>query len=82
MASSTFIVFCTCKSMSDESSLGSPRMRTPDLKSKPGAGHLPWWSEEDNEDTDKKREATRQSWIKPKVSKPESKPQEVGARLI
>lgn len=70
------------ESMSDESSLGSPRMRTPDLKSKPGAGHLPWWSEEDNEDTNKKREATRQSWIKPKVSKPESKPQEAATAEV
>ena len=55
--------------MSDESSLGSPRMKAPDLK--PRDTQLPWWAEEDDEDENKKREAARQSWIKPKISKPE-----------
>ena len=53
--------------MSDESSMGSPRMKTPDLKSKPARGHMPWWAEEDDEDDGKKREAARQSWMKPKA---------------
>lgn len=57
--------------MSDESSVGSPRMKTPDLKAKPRDAQLPWWAEEDDEDDRKKREAARQSWIKPKTSKPE-----------
>lgn len=59
--------------MSDESSLGSPRMKAPDLKAKPRDTQLPWWAEEDDDDENKKREAARQSWIKPKISKPEVK---------
>ena len=57
--------------MSDESSTGSPRIKAPDLKTKPRDAQLPWWAEEDEEDDNKKREAARQSWIKPKTSKPE-----------
>ena len=61
--------------MSDESSMGSPRMKTPDLKAKP-RGQMPWWAEEDDEDDKKKSEAARQSWMKPKILKPEaSKPE-------
>ena len=62
--------------MSDESSLGSPGIKSPDLKTKSTAGQMPWWAEEDNEEEEHKREATRLSWIKPKVSKPEVKQQE------
>lgn len=54
--------------MSDESSLGSPRIKTPDLKTKPVGDQMPWWAEEDDEDDNDKREATRQSWLKPKKS--------------
>ena len=54
--------------MSDESSLGSPRMKTPDLKAKP-RGQMPWWAEEEDDDDRKKTEAVRQSWLKPKTSK-------------
>ena len=57
--------------MSDESSIGSPRLKAPDLKAKPRDAQLPWWAEEDDGDDNKKREAARQSWIKPKTSKPE-----------
>lgn len=53
--------------MSDESSLGSPRMKTPDLKAKP-RGQMPWWAEEEDDDDRKKTEAVRQSWLKPKTS--------------
>lgn len=52
--------------MSDESSMGSPRIKTPDLKTKPVRDQMPWWAEEDDEDDNDKREATRQSWLKPK----------------
>lgn len=62
------------QSMSDESSIGSPRIKTPDLKTKPVRGQVPWWAEEDDEDDNDKREATRQSWLKPK--KPEAKERE------
>lgn len=64
--------------MSDESSMGSPRMKTSDLKSKPARGHMPWWAEEDGEE-DRKREAARQSWMKPKIRKQEVKQQEPDA---
>ena len=64
--------------MSDESSMGSPRMKTSDLKSKPAQGHMPWWAEEDGEE-DRKREAARQSWMKPKIRKQEVKQQEPDA---
>jgi len=66
------------ESMSDESSMGSPRMKTSDLKSKPAQGHMPWWAEEDGEE-DRKREAARQSWMKPKIRKQEVKQQEPDA---
>lgn len=65
--------------MSDESSMGSPRMKTPDLKTKPRGAQLPWWAEEDDEDDSKKREAARKSWIKPKISEPEVDKQEQDA---
>ena len=65
--------------MSDESSMGSPRMKAPDLKSKPVGGHMPWWAEEDDEEEEKKREAARQSWMKPKISEQEVKQQEQDA---
>ena len=82
-------LFCFCnkhviiawffQSMSDESSMGSPRMKTPGLKSKPVHGNMPWWAEEDDEDEDKRREAARQSWIKPKIPEQEEKKQEPDA---
>ena len=62
--------------MSDESSMGSPRIKTPELKTKSTAGQMPWWAEEDNEEEEQKREATRLSWIKPKASKTEVREQE------
>ena len=62
--------------MSDESSMGSPRIKTPELKTKSAAGQMPWWAEEDNEEEEQKREATRLSWIKPKTSKTEVRQQE------
>ena len=65
--------------MSDESSMGSPRIKTSDLKLNPARGHMPWWAEEDDEDDNKKREATRQSWLKPKISEQEVKDQEPDA---
>ena len=40
------------KSLSDESSVGSPRHRTPSLKSTAGEGikgMRPWWAEEEGE---------------------------------
>jgi len=64
------------ESMSDESSMGSPRIKTPELKTKSTAGQMPWWAEEDNEEEEQKREATRLSWIKPKASKTEVREQE------
>lgn len=64
------------ESMSDESSMGSPRIKTPELKTKSTAGQMPWWAEEDNQEEEQKREATRLSWIKPKASKTEATQQE------
>ena len=55
--------------------MGSPRMKTPDLKAKSRV-QMPWWAEEDNDNDDKKREAARQSWIKPKIPEPEINKQE------
>jgi len=53
-------------------------MKTSDLKTKPAQGHMPWWAEEDDEE-DRKREAARQSWMKPKITKQEVKQQEPDA---
>ena len=59
--------------------MGSPRMKTPDLKAKSKGAPLPWWAEEGDEDDGKKREAARQSWIKPKMSEPEVNKRETDA---
>ena len=67
------------QSMSDESSMGSPHMKTPVLKSKSARGSMPWWAEEDDEDEHKKREAARQSWMKPKIPEQEVKSKEPDA---
>ena len=67
------------QSMSDESSMGSPRMKTPDLKAKPKGAQLPWWAEENDEVDSKKREAARQSWMKPKITEPGINKQEPDA---
>ena len=54
--------------MSDESSLGSPRHKTPDLKATSSKQQMPWWAEEDSAEDVVNREAVRKSWMKPKIS--------------
>ena len=60
------------QSLSDES-LGSPRIKSPDLKSsRATTSHLPWWAEEHGDDV-KKSEEIRQSWMKPEQSEDREK---------